>query len=112
MFSGFYNPTEDVFVYVFNITDAQHESVVKPFLEGKYSEVDRTYVEKYFPSVPSHHLYTNRLIFDKDDKVKRMWEKKLDVELPKGAEVWSKPQPKNEIYGFLELREGSIQPAV
>jgi len=92
-------------VYVFTISEEDREKVVKPFMEGKYSQIDRAYVDKYFPAIPSHKLYGNRLVLDRSKVFKQMWEEKIGVELPEDAEVWSRPTPQNETYYGDKLSE-------
>lgn len=87
-------------LYAFGISEEMKEKVVKPFMEGKYSAVDRSYVEKNFPASPTHKLYGNRLVFDRSPILRKMWEEKIGVELDEEAEVWSKPKPELETYGF------------
>lgn len=84
-------------MYVFSLTEEEKEKVVKPFLQGKYSELDKTYVEKFFPLDPKHALYGNRLVIEKSDKYVKYWSDQ-GVELPANAEVWSRPDLTNEIY--------------
>ncbi len=91
-------------MYVFSLTEEEKEKIVKPFLQGKYSELDKDYVEKYFPLDPKHALYGNRLVIEKSDKYVKYWSDQ-GVELPANAEVWSRPDLTNEIYnyGYSEL---------
>ena len=106
LFVDTYSPKDDYITYVFKIKEEDQQKVVKPFLEGKYSEVDREYVEKNFPLDRTHRLYANRLVFDKSIVMKNLTEKKIGMELPKEAEVWSRPLEKNEIYGeYYELND-------
>lgn len=78
------------------------DKIVKPFLDGKYSKVDREYVDKHFPDNPNHRLYGNGLVLRKHPAKKSYWESRIGVTLPTDAEVWPKPQEKNEIYGYVE----------
>lgn len=52
-------------MFVFRLDAESKSKVVEPFLEGKYSKVDRAYVEKFFPNDPRHSNYGSRLVFDK-----------------------------------------------
>ena len=109
-YSTTYCPKEGLVMFVFKITDDLYRKVFKPFIQGKYSEIDRGYVEKHYPRSPSSLVYTNRLILDKDDSLRIHWEDKLDVTLPPDAEVWSKCKFKDEYYEHkepdLQLAEG------
>lgn len=95
-----YSPEEGKTTFVLKVPDEKFETVMKPFREGKYSEVDRTYVDEHFPRKFGTRLYANRLVFDKDKAMKEMWERRIGVDLPDDAEVWSKPLPKEEVYGY------------
>lgn len=54
-------------MFVFRLDTEAKSKVVEPFLEGKYSKVDRAYVEKFFPNDSRHTNYGSRLVFDKSD---------------------------------------------
>lgn len=86
---------------VFRLKDEDKEKVVTPFLKGEYSKVDRTYVERNFPANPLHPNAASRLVFDKSDITRKYWENLLQVSLPEGAEVWSKPRKNEEVYGYI-----------
>ena len=107
LFETVHTPKEGLTSFVFKLPEESKETVVKPFLEGKYSQVDRTYVEEQFPLTPGHRLYANRLTFDKDPALRDYWKEKIGVDLPENAEVWSKPQKKKEIYGYQEMNLGT-----
>lgn len=106
-FVNAYSPQEGDTLYVFELSEDEVAKIVKPFTEGKYSEVDRDYVSKHFPNNPSHRLYGNRLVFDRSEIMRKAIENELGVTLAKGAEVWSKPKLENELYGFKKLDEES-----
>lgn len=95
------NSTDEDLVYVFKVADEDYHSVVKPFLNGKYSAVDRGYVEKNFPRNPSSTLWWNRLILDKDPRIVNYW-KTRGVVLPDEAEVWNKVKKDKETYGYKD----------
>lgn len=92
---------------VFKLSEKFREQVVVPFLKGKYSEIDRTYVHKYFSPqswdgskwIPS----ANWQILHKDPKLKKYWEQLLEVTLPDNAEVWSIPEIDDETYTYEEV---------
>lgn len=97
-----YSPRKGHMTFVFKVSDQDQAGVVRPFLEGKYSKVDRKYVDRNFPDEPGHRLYGNGLVFRKSPAKKSFWETKLDTTLPPDAEVWSKPQKKKEVYGYIK----------
>jgi len=94
-------------IYTFAITDKDKETIVSPFLKGKYSEIDRDYVAKNFPNKeyigtnqhgrPVYKPLVNYKILTKDPSLKEWWEEKYGLALPEGAEVWSRPEPEDEI---------------
>jgi hypothetical protein len=85
-------------VYVFTIPQNLQEKVVKPFLEGAYSKVDRTYVEEHFPDTLGSRLKQNRMIFDKHPAFRKYWEDRIGTPLPDDAEVWSRPKVNEEVW--------------
>lgn len=95
--------------YVFKVYEPYKESVVSHFLDGRYSQIDRDYVEKHFPKT-STRLTVNRQVLDKSPVLRKMWERKLDVTLPPEAEVWSKPRLEVEIHGYAVSDDG-IEPS-
>lgn len=97
-FKETYKPSEGEKMYVFELNEWQQEKVIAPFLEGKYSQIDREYVTKNFPRNPGSKTYRNRLVLDKDPAMKLHWEKSLGVKLPEGAELYDKPLKENEVY--------------
>ena len=104
-----YSPQDGRILFVFSTPEEVRENFVLKVIEGKYSEADRKVVDKYFPDNPSHSRYGNRLVFLKSDLWKQRWEREIGVVLPDGAEVYSKPFPRNEVYGYyndsVELNE-------
>lgn len=40
---------EDGVFFVLNINERQSKGIVTPFMSGKYSQIDRDYVNEYFP---------------------------------------------------------------
>lgn len=96
-------------MFVFRIPDEVKEGLVKPVLEGAYSKVDKGLVEKFFSEL---RRKGNRQVFDKDPLVyKTFWEELIGVPLPEGAEVWPKPRPSREIYGYVkDFNYGANEP--
>lgn len=97
-FKTTYSPKDGLQMFVFSYDPEQIEGVVKPFLRGAFSKIDRAYVERYFPAVASHHNYTTRKVLDRHPDYKEYWERRIGVELPSDAEVWSKPEIKDETF--------------
>lgn len=91
-------------MYVFSIPEKYKATVVRPFLKGQYSRIDRAYVEQHFPNDPYHRLYFNRRVLDRDPSLKEYWEEKIGVTLSEDAEVWSKPKLEDEVYGHSTLK--------
>ncbi|MGL5079141.1 MAG: hypothetical protein ACRDBG_25355 [Waterburya sp.] len=83
-------------VVALKYSEEEIEKIVKPFMLGKYSRVDREYVDKYFPLIRSHALYDNRRVFDRCPAIKAYWEGAILMVLPSDAEVWSKMKTENE----------------
>lgn len=95
---------------VFEITNNQRK-IVDPFLQGKYSEIDRDYVNKYFTKYINENISLNWRILHKDENWDRpanlmslrdYWYSRIGIEIPKDAEVWSRPKQEDEIYRYLE----------
>jgi hypothetical protein len=100
-----YSPVDGDTLYAFKLSEDEQQKLVKPFVEGRYSKIDRDYVEKFFPNVPHHRLYGNRLVLDKSPRLKEAIEDELGVTLPDNAEVWSKPKLEYELYGYPKGNE-------
>ena len=105
---------------VYEFTEDFKQKVVKPFLEGKYSQIDRDYVESKFakniidantgkltpapnyriltkdPSILDYWKYDYTNLQDPVDK--RFWATQTTLHIPEDAEVWSRPLQENEIY--------------
>jgi len=99
-----YNLNEDHRMFVFSFEDNFKQSVVSPFLAGKYSKIDRDYVNMFFPreiiSGITRRPSMNWMILNKSPKIREQWEDILDVSLPEDAEVWSRPLETEEIHEF------------
>lgn len=95
-------------MFVFRIPEEVKEGLVKPVLEGAYSKADKGLVEKYF-SDPKRQ--GNRQVFAKDPVYKTYWEELIGMPLPEDAEVWPKPTPSRETYGYVkDFNHGTIEP--
>lgn len=106
----FNNDNGNVF-FVYKITDKQHETIVKPFLEGKYSEIDRGYAKSHFKQYKDNgEVSLNWRILHKDEwkrpsnmqSIRDYWKDLIGIPLPADAEVWSRPEKRDEIYGYKE----------
>lgn len=100
LFDTEFTPAEGYVLFRFRIPEPEVETVVMPFLEGAYSQIDRTYVDKHFPA-GNATFAGNRAILTKSDSMRKYWEDKIGQALPEGAEVWSKPVLTNEVYGYI-----------
>jgi len=78
-----YEPYDEHIMVVFELPKKDYVTVIKPFLEGKYSKIDKKYVRLNFRDKNS----TNYQILSKDPELKEYWEDTLNTTLPSGAEV-------------------------
>lgn len=63
-----YDTIDNTVIFIFNIGDRIKETIIKPFLEGKYSLIDREYVNRCFPKSNNlGSLSTNWRILMKDE---------------------------------------------
>ena len=98
--------------YQLEINDDDKETIIMPFVKGKYSQINRTYVKENFPEKEligmdvfgrqQFRKLTNWKILNRDESLKDWWEEKLAVSLPEGAEVWSRPEKAQEIFKYYE----------
>lgn len=102
-------------VFIFEFTKEQKETIISPFVDGKYSIIDRNYVDKFFKKNSNS---TNWQILNKDPNLRKHWERELNVTpyiriyIPEDAEVWSKIKKENEILGyktFLQAKEEVLE---
>lgn len=112
MYAQDFYSKEGEFILVFKFTPEQQTQIVKPFMAGEYSKIDRNYVNQYFKShTPSGHPSTNWQILNKDEALRRHWEQELNVtpyiriSIPEDAEVWSRIKKENEILGYEAYAE-------
>lgn len=106
----FHSSVNNNIFFVFEITTNQRK-IVDPFLEGKYSKIDRDYVNKYFVQYNNQNISLNWRILHKDENWDRpssimslrdYWFSRIGIELPPNAELWSRPKMEDEIFNFLE----------
>jgi hypothetical protein len=79
-------------IFVFDLDDQIRETIIKPFLDGKYSEIDRVYVKNNFPKYvkgSNGRLKNSRnyKILHKDPKLAEQWEERLGVTFTEEMEV-------------------------
>jgi len=97
---------DNVSVYLFSLDESFQRSVIDPFLKGKYSMIDRGFVEDKHPmyssnSMDPYHKNKARLVLDKSDEIRDEWEDRLATRLPENAEVWSIPCKETEVLDYL-----------
>lgn len=96
--------------YIFSIPESIKDAIVKPFLEGKYSELPQWYKDSGY--YPKYHkdgsLNVNYQILNKDPALKSIWEYLIGVPLD-DQEVWSKPEREDEIYEYQQS-QGPVYP--
>lgn len=74
------------------------------FIVGKYSKLEDSSKKKILYHLYKHYPELNELIkkiehiLYKDEKLKKAWENKLDTTIPKGVELSSVMEPKDETY--------------
>jgi hypothetical protein len=88
-------------MFVFELPKDTLAGYVKHILVGEYSKADKVIVDKHFPLSNMHPRYGNRLVFERSDLWRKDWEEKIGVSLPENAEVWPRPFPKRETYGYI-----------
>lgn len=89
----------------FIIPDYIKTQVVIPFLDGKYSKIDKDYVDAHLKFKVGLNTYSNAYrICNKDNALRQEWEERLDVYLPDDAEVASRPKMEKEMLNFVTLK--------
>lgn len=104
------------------LSEEENENIVKPFLNGKFSEMSKDLINSYPKLVDTGKVHTLRgsmrkvlgfslqkKICTKSRDLREFWENYLDVTLPQDAEVWSKPELKDEYYQADEAFHESDQ---
>lgn len=88
-------------LFEFRFDDVFKETVVKPFLSGKYSEISKTYKEenfaKIFWSKGVPKLSWNWQILNKEDSLREWWRNECGIDIPEDQEVWARPSKDKEI---------------
>jgi hypothetical protein len=98
---------DDVIVYIFSMNNDFKKDVIEPFIQGKYSQIDRKFVQQAHPTHISEDTLSYgknkaRLVLDKSPEIREEWEEQLGVKLPTNAEVWSIPSKEDEILDYLQ----------
>jgi hypothetical protein len=97
-----YMTPKSTLMFRFSLSPGARENIVKPFLDGKYSKIDRDYVKEHFNKLVSggSQLSTNWMILNKHESLRKYWEEQIGTTLPQDAEVWSRPEKIDEIYNY------------
>jgi hypothetical protein len=79
-----------------------HNKVKELVLQGRFSEIDPAYMEKYLTEVKDYkgNLTLPWAIYTKNKNLREKLENNLKVSIDKTAELWSIPELKNEIYNY------------
>lgn len=97
--------------YIFSIPEEIKETIVEPFLDGKYSELPEWYKDSGY--YPKYHkdgsLNVNYQILNKDSALKSIWEYLIGVPLG-DKEVWSRPEKEDEIYEYFQSQGPTVPP--
>lgn len=96
-FQSTYLVNENHTAIVYKIKADEQEKIVKPFIQGKYSQIDRGYVEKHFTPKGIKTNSVNYQILTKSPALKKYWENLLEVTLDDDVEVWFKPEYEDEV---------------
>lgn len=83
-------------LFIFKPTEEQYRTIIRPFINGKYSLINREYVETNYNI--GDKSYINYMILIQSKVLRKYWEDKLDVILPNDAEVWSKAKQEIETF--------------
>lgn len=98
LFVDSYPRTVNTTMFVYDIR--QFPSIVEPFLNGKYSKIDRQYVTSKFPIIEGRTRSLNREILDMSPRIRDYQSNRIGIKLPDNAEVWDKPVQAKEVFGF------------
>ena len=97
------DPDSKSILFVFEPDIETKLLILKPFLDGKYSQIDRAYVKNNFTQYLSNgNESTNWMILNKSDNLRRAWEQAIGVKFTDDMEVYSKPVKEKEIFGFVK----------
>ena len=105
---------EDYVFFVFEFLPFEKENIVDPFLTGKYSQINKDYVNKYFPMRNKNgSVSMNWRILSKDNwdipkeilSLREYWLRRIGSPIPEDDEVWPKPKMEHEIFNHVILDE-------
>jgi len=100
LYIDYYYPSPTEIMLIYKITNEDKLSIVRPFLEGKYSTIPKDYVDRNFTKFLNGNLNTTYAILTKAVYIKKFWEERgIDIG---DNEVCSKPKKGLEIYGYEE----------
>lgn len=103
----------EIIVFIFSMGEDFRETVVRPFLAGKYSQIDREFVKTYHPVFTQEDQFSYsknpaRMALDKSPELKQYWEDELKVIVEDGAELWSIPDKSQEILDYFSNYEDEL----
>ena len=93
-------------IFEFEISLKDYKNIVEPFLNGKYSQICREYVNTNYTRTTldkktgTTKVSNNWKIFHKDRDIAKYWEDRIGVKFTEDMEVWSRPEKEDEIYGY------------
>ena len=98
----------DWVLFAFKFTPEQKTKIINPFLEGKYSKIDREYVRENFPMNSNGKVSMNWRILNKDTwqiphgimPLREYWHRRIGQAIPVEGEVWPKAKMEYEIYDY------------
>jgi hypothetical protein len=90
---------EDVNLMRFSTAPIKKD-IVDPFINGKYSKIDREYVADNFSKYTEDFISESTAwkVLHKSKELKAFWEERLGVTLDDDAEVYSKAEPQQEVF--------------
>jgi len=90
------NQDKESIQYFYKIKEELKPTVVQPFLNGKYSEIDKEYIKDSF----AENSAVQRIV-SKDSAYRTHWESLIGQPLPHNAEVWPIADLKQELWDKL-----------
>lgn len=94
---------KDYIIYKFSIPELEQKTIIRHFLNGDYSLIDREYVFKNFPEKNGNSENINYAILTKSDSYRDKLEDILNCNIPKNNELLDKPDYYSEVLGFRYL---------
>lgn len=105
---------QDYVFFVFEFHPFEKANIVTPFIEGRYSNISKDYVNKNFPMRHSNgSVSMNWRILSKDNwnipketlSLREYWLRRMGAPIPEDGEIWPKPKMEHEIYNHITLDE-------